>query len=193
MHQELNSLWYLNDKISQDLTIKNNAIKAAVLAIIYKSDTEENVIYLIERNTYNGHHSGQIALPGGKMDQGDENLIDTALREVYEEIGVQLESDQLFPLSPQWIHVSNHWVQPFYTIVYEKPIFTLNKREINCIFEIPISLFKDSSILTFHELKILENKVISPLFLNDGKEIWGATAIILYQLFLRSNTKINLD
>ena len=193
MHQELNSLWYLNDKISQDLTIKNNAIKAAVLAIIYKSDTEESVIYLIERNTYNGHHSGQIALPGGKMDQGDENLIDTALREVYEEIGVQLESDQLFPLSPQWINVSNHWVQPFYTFVYEKPIFTLNKREINCIFEIPISMFKDSSFLTFHELKILENKVISPLFLNDGKEIWGATAIILYQLFLRSNTKINLD
>ena len=193
MHQELNSLWYLNDKISQDLTIKNNAIKAAVLAIIYKSDTEESVIYLIERNTYNGHHSGQIALPGGKMDQGDENLIDTALREVYEEIGVQLESDQLFPLSPQWINVSNHWVQPFYTIVYEKPIFTLNKREINCIFEIPISMFKDSSFLTFHELKILENKVISPLFLNDGKEIWGATAIILYQLFLRNNTKINLD
>jgi len=193
MHQELNSLWYLNDKISQDLTIKNNAIKAAVLAIIYKSDIEESVIYLIERNTYDGHHSGQIALPGGKMDQGDENLIDTALREVYEEIGVQLESDQLFPLSPQWIHVSNHWVQPFYTIVYEKPIFTLNKREINCIFEIPISLFKDSSFLTFQELKILENKVISPLFLNDGKEIWGATAIILYQLFLRNNTKINLD
>jgi len=193
MHQELNSLWNLNDKISQDLTIKNNAIKAAVLAIIYKSDTEKSVIYLIERNTYDGHHSGQIALPGGKMDQGDENLIDTALREVYEEIGVQLESDQLFPLSPQWIHVSNHWVQPFYTIVYEKPIFTLNKREINCIFEIPILLFKDSSFLTFHELKILENKVISPLFLNDGKEIWGATAIILYQLFLRNKTKINLD
>ena len=193
MHQELNSLWYLNNKISQDLTIKNNAIKAAVLAIIYKSDTEESVIYLIERNTYDGHHSGQIALPGGKMDQGDENLIDTALREVYEEIGVHYESDQLFPLSPQWIHVSNHWVQPFYTIVYEKPIFTLNKREINCIFEIPISLFKDSSFLAFHELKILENKVISPLFLNDGKEIWGATAIILYQLFLRNKTKINLD
>jgi len=193
MHQELDSLWFLNDKISQDSTIKNNAIQAAVLAIIYKSNTEESVIYLIERNTYNGHHSGQIALPGGKMDEGDENLKDTALREVYEEIGVRIESDLLFPLSPQWIHVSNHWVQPFYTIVYEKPIFTLNKREINCIFEIPISLFKDSNFLTFHELKILESKVISPLFLNDGKEIWGATAIILYQLFLRSNTKINLD
>ena len=193
MHQELDSLWFLNDKISQDLTIKNNAIKAAVLAIIFKSNTEESVIYLIERNTYNGHHSGQIAFPGGKMDEGDENLKDTALREVYEEIGVRIESDLLFPLSPQWIHVSNHWVQPFYTIVTEKPIFTLNKREINCIFELPISLFKDSNFLTFHELKILESKVISPLFLNDGKEIWGATAIILYQLFLRSNTKINLD
>jgi 8-oxo-dGTP pyrophosphatase MutT (NUDIX family) len=193
MHQEFKSLFFLNDKISQDLTIKNNAIKAAVIAIIYKSDTEESVIYLIERNTYIGHHSGQIALPGGKMDLSDVDLKETALREVHEEIGVRLDSDQLFPLSPQWIHVSNHWVQPFYTIVYEKPIFTLNKREINRIFEIPISLFKESSFLTFHELKILENKVISPLFLNDGKEIWGATAIILYQLFLRNNTKINLD
>jgi 8-oxo-dGTP pyrophosphatase MutT (NUDIX family) len=193
MHQELDSLWFLNDKISQDLTIKNNAIQAAVLAIIYKSDTEESVIYLIERNTYNGQHSGQIALPGGKMDEGDENLKDTVLREVHEEIGVRLESDLLFPLSPQWIYVSNHWVQPFYTIVYEKPIFTLNKREINCIFEIPISSFKNSNTLAFHELNILGNKVISPKYWNDGKEIWGATAIILYQLFLRSNTKINLD
>jgi len=193
MHKEFEQLWIVNDEVSKDLTIKNNAIKAAVVVIIYKNTIGQSVLYLIERNTYDGHHSGQMALPGGKMDQGDENLIDTALREVYEEIGVQLESDQLFPLSPQWIHVSNHWVQPFYTIVYEKPIFTLNKREINCIFEIPISSFKDSNTLAFQELQILGNKVISPKYLNDGKEIWGATAIILYQLFLRSNTKINLD
>jgi 8-oxo-dGTP pyrophosphatase MutT (NUDIX family) len=193
MHQELEPLWVLNDKVSNDLTIKNNATKASVIAIIYKSDTEESVIYLIERNIYNGHHSGQIALPGGKMDQGDENLKVTALREVHEEIGIQLESDLLFPLTPQWIHVSNHWVQPFYTIVYEKPIFTLNKREINCIFEMPISLFRESEILTFHELNILGKKVFSPKYINDGKEIWGATAIIIYQLFVRSNTKINVD
>ena len=49
MHQELDTLWFWNDKISQDLTIKNNAIKAAVLAIIYKSDTDKSVVYLIER------------------------------------------------------------------------------------------------------------------------------------------------
>jgi len=193
MHKEFEQLWIVNDEVSKDLTIKNNAIKAAVVVIIYKNTIGQSVLYLIERNTYDGHHSGQMALPGGKMDHVDGNLSETALREVYEEIGVIFESDQLFPLTPQWIHVSNHWVQPFYTIVYEKPIFTLNKREINCIFEIPISLFIDSNFLTFHELKILENKVISPKFLNDGKEIWGATAIILYQLFLRSNTKINFD
>ena len=42
-------------------------------------------------------------------------------------------------------------------------------------------------------LKILGKNVISPKYLFDGKEIWGATAIILYQLFLRRDTKINLD
>ena len=193
MHKEFDRLWVLNDTVSQDLSIKNNAIKAAVVVIIYKNTLGESVLYLIERNTYDGHHSGQMALPGGKMENVDANLSETALREVQEEIGVILESDQLFPLAPQWIHVSNHWVQPFYIILHEKPIFTLNKREINCIFEIPISLFRDSNILAFQELKILGKKVISPKYLNDGKEIWGATAIILYQLFIRSKTKINLD
>jgi 8-oxo-dGTP pyrophosphatase MutT (NUDIX family) len=193
MHKEFDQLWILNDKVSKDLTIINNAKKAAVVVIIYRNTLGESVIYLIERNTYDGHHSGQMAFPGGKMDDVDANLSETALREVQEEIGVVLELDQLFPLTPQWIHVSNHWVQPFYTIVYEKPVFTLNKREINCIFEIPISSFKDSNTLAFHELNILGNKVISPKYSNDGKEIWGATAIIIYQLFLRSNTKINLD
>ena len=193
MHKEFDQLWILNDEVSKDLTIISNAIKAAVVVIIYKNTLGENVLYLIERNTYDGHHSGQMAFPGGKMDDVDANLSETALREVQEEIGVVLELDQLFPLTPQWIHVSNHWVQPFYTIVYEKPIFTLNKREINCIFEIPISLFKDFNILAFQELQILGKKVISPKYLNDGKEIWGATAIILYQLFIRSKTKINLD
>ena len=193
MHKEFDQLWILNDKVSKDLTIINNAKKAAVVVIIYRNTLGESVIYLIERNTYDGHHSGQMAFPGGKMDDVDANLSATALREVQEEIGVVLELDQLFPLTPQWIHVSNHWVQPFYTIVYEKPVFTLNKREINCIFEIPISSFKDSNTLAFHELNILGNKVISPKYSNDGKEIWGATAIIIYQLFLRSNTKINLD
>lgn len=193
MHHELDHLWLLNDKISKDLAIKNNAIQAAVVAIIYKRNKGKSVLYLIERNAYDGYHSGQMALPGGKMDDGDANLNETAVREVFEEIGIRLNADQLFPLSPQWIHVSNHWVQPFYIIVYEKPIFTLNKREINCIFEIPISYFRDSKILTFHELHILDQKVISPKYLNDGKEIWGATAIIIYQLFLRNSTKINLD
>jgi 8-oxo-dGTP pyrophosphatase MutT (NUDIX family) len=193
MHKEFEQLWLLNDRVSKDLTIKKNAIKAAVVVIIYKNTGGESVLYLIERNTYDGHHSGQIAFPGGKMDDVDTNLSETALREVHEEIGVILESDQLFPLVPQWIHVSNHWVQPYYIILHEKPIFTLNKREINCIFEIPITSFKDSNTLAFHELNILGNKVISPKYLNDGKEIWGATAIILYQLLQRDNTKINLD
>ena len=131
MHKELDLLWLLNDQVSEDLSVKNNSILAAVVAIIYQQNNGESLLYLIERNTYDGHHSGQMALPGGKMDPGDSNLKETAIREVNEELGIHLDLDTLFPLKPQWVHVSNHWVQPFYVIVYEKPIFTLNKREIN--------------------------------------------------------------
>jgi 8-oxo-dGTP pyrophosphatase MutT (NUDIX family) len=193
MHSLFDRLWVLNDQVSNNVYIKNNAIKAAVVLIIYKSEGNKSILYLIERNTYNGHHSGQMALPGGKMDFVDENLVQTALREVFEEIGVIYNANDLFPLQAQWIHVSNHWVQPFYIIVNEKPIFSLNKREINRIFEIPISLFKDPEALSFHELEILGEKVFSPKYINEGKEIWGATAIIIYQLFIREKTKINID
>lgn len=193
MHSLFDRLWVLNDQVSNNVYIKNNAIKAAVVLIIYKSEGNKSILYLIERNTYNGHHSGQMALPGGKMDFVDENLVQTALREVFEEIGVLYNANDLLPLQAQWIHVSNHWVQPFYIIVNEKPIFSLNKREINCIFEIPISLFKDPEALSFHELEILGEKVFSPKYINEGKEIWGATAIIIYQLFIRDKTKINID
>lgn len=192
MHSIFNPLWLLNDIISSNILIKNNAIKAAVVVIIYKK-YKSSVVYLIERNIYAGHHSGQMAFPGGKMDISDLTLSDTALREVFEEVGILFKADELFPLLPQWIHVSNHWVQPFYIIVNEKPHFTLNKREINSIFEIPISLFREPETLKFHALNILGHEVISPKYLFEGKVIWGATAIIIYQLFQRKKTKINIS
>ena len=190
MHKEFDQLWILNDEVSKDLTIINNAIKAAVVVIIFKNTEGQSVLYLIERNTYDGHHSGQMALPGGKMDHVDANLSETALREVHEEIGVILESDQLFPLTPQWIHVSNHWVQPFYTIVYEKPIFTLNKREINRIFEIPLAFFKQKESLDYHELEFMKEKIIAPRYYYESEEIWGATALIIYQFIKLIDSKL---
>jgi len=64
-----------------------NPRQAAVMALFYKKN-EETYLVLILRKTYKGVHSNQVGFPGGKVEKNDIDLLDTALRETYEEVGV---------------------------------------------------------------------------------------------------------
>ena len=68
--------------------------EAGVLILIY---WHSNRLYvpMILRPIYNGVHSGQMAFPGGRYEKQDRDLIDTALRETYEEIGVNKEKHRI--------------------------------------------------------------------------------------------------
>ena len=80
------------ESIEKEL-IFNNAKKAAVSLIINHYQINNPSIVLIKRNEYDGHHSGQMAFPGGKMDITDSSLSDTAIRESFEEIGIGIAVD----------------------------------------------------------------------------------------------------
>ena len=168
------------ESIEKEL-IFNDAKKAAVSLIINHYQINNPSIVLIKRNEYDGHHSGQMAFPGGKMDITDSSLSDTAIRESFEEIGIQLETSNLKELSPVWVKVSNFVIYPYLTIVNKKLEFDINKREINRIFEIPVSLFREANNLKAHKISILGKEYWSPYFEFEGETIWGATALILYQ------------
>ena len=163
--------------------IKANAKQAAVVVVIIESDNQEPHLILIERNEYDGHHSGQMALPGGKMDPSDQDLRETATREVLEEIGVEIDASSLNYITEHWIHVSNFWMTAFSVRLNKKLSYDLNKREINRIFEIPVSFFQDPANLQPYEVSYDGNKILSPSFVFEGNLIWGATALIMYQLF----------
>ena len=163
--------------------IKEQAKPAAVVAIILEDETEPQRLIIIERNQYDGHHSGQMAFPGGKMDPTDTDLRETAAREVWEEIGVAIDSDSLNYVTEHWINVSNYWITAFSVRINKKLSYDLNKREINRIFEIPVSFFQDPANLLPHEVSYNGQKILSPSFSYEGNLIWGATALIMYQLF----------
>ena len=161
--------------------LMDEAKKAAVSVIIQEESNREPHLLLIKRNEYDGHHSGQMAFPGGKMDVTDENLIQTAIRKSYEEIGVTLDQNNLIELLPVWVKVSNFVIHPYLTFINKKLEFEINKREINRIFEIPVTHFKDSKNLRKHQISIQGIDYWSPYFEFEGEIIWGATALILYQ------------
>lgn len=183
IHSKFIDLLSIHQEVLADTNIRENAREAAVLVIIQRVNGEEDKAIVIKRNEYDGPHSGQIALPGGKRDHSDENLIETAYREVEEELGVDLRNFVIHPFNPHWVIVSNFWVQPYFTIVNKKLEFNLNKREINRIFEIPVSYLQDEENLQAHQINFKDRDYWAPLFYYEEEVIWGATALFLYELF----------
>ncbi|MEY4383175.1 MAG: hypothetical protein RI995_717 [Bacteroidota bacterium] len=181
MEKLFDPIFELHQQVLENSQLMSQAKKAAVSVIINESNEESPTIILIKRNEYDGHHSGQMAFPGGKMDASDKNLYETAARESKEEIGLDLHMNHFQELSPVWVKVSNFIIYPYLIFVNKKLEFDINKREINRIFEIPVNEFTNSKNLKAHQLTIQGKAYWSPYFEYENEIIWGATALILFQ------------
>ena len=150
---------------------------AAVALIIYSDEEKETRLILIERNQYEGVHSGQVSFPGGKQEINDLSLVQTALRESNEEIGINLDSLTLLKkLSKIYIPPSNFLVTPFLFFSDKNLNFEHNNEVKNILTPSLIN------VLNF-QIKNYENQiVVNPYFLYKNFKIWGATAMILNEL-----------
>jgi len=146
----------------------------------------EGTIYsaLIRRPSYDGLHSGQLALPGGKTDEGDASAEHTALRETKEEVGIEVnEKNILGKLSPLYIPVSNFLVHPFVGKLDAKPNWIPDKHEVDEVIEFPISLLFDPAAKDRRRILIGQNMFIdAPCYIIHGQVLWGATAMIFSEL-----------
>jgi 8-oxo-dGTP pyrophosphatase MutT (NUDIX family) len=147
---------------------------------------------LIQRPVYNGVHSGQMAFPGGKKDEGDESLLHTALRELHEEVGLQLSTEKkYFVLNEIFIPPSRMLVQPFATVLEEEPIFIPKEDEVAALVPIPLSYFGANMKTEKMEIfmpHIQQTKTV-PAIRYEDYFIWGATAMMLFELRDRLDLK----
>lgn len=167
-------------------TRRNTADKpkiAAVLALFYPNQKNKVSLLLTKRANYNGTHSGQISFPGGKVENSDLNLKETALRETFEEVGVlQEEIHVIREITEVYIPPSNFFVTPFIGVLNYKPVFKLNS-EVAKIIEIPFSdLLDDNKIASISITNSYMKDTTVPCFNIDGSIIWGATAMILSEI-----------
>ena len=161
----------------------NNPRIAAVLMLFYPKNAITHLV-LIVRNSYEGVHSAQIAFPGGKYEQDDDNFAYTALRETHEEVGIHPDKIEILkPFTELYIPPSNFMVHPFLGISKEELVFVPEPSEVAEIIELPLSIFLSDAIVIDTNLSTSYADNISiPAFKIENHIVWGATAMMLSEL-----------
>jgi 8-oxo-dGTP pyrophosphatase MutT (NUDIX family) len=162
---------------------------SAVLVLLYPRGGEPHLV-LTRRTPHLAQHSGQISLPGGRIDPLDFSAAEAALRETREELGVATDDLELLgplmarydPPEPYYVQASNSIVVPFVAFSPSKLTFVPNPAEVAEVIELPLRhLLEVSSVDEENWLLRGEWRRIG--FYRFGPyKIWGATARILRQV-----------
>lgn len=175
----------IRKKLGKEFDIaKRNPRRAAVMALLYPNNKGELKMIFILRKTYEGVHSNQVGFPGGKIEKSDTDLLDAALRETKEEIGIDRSQIEVIKeLTDVYIPPSNFLVKPFLGVVSTPFEYVIDDYEVEQIIEISMKdilndEFKGEQSLTTSYAKGL----LVPIFKFDDTVIWGATAMMLSEI-----------
>jgi 8-oxo-dGTP pyrophosphatase MutT (NUDIX family) len=150
-----------------------------VLILLYE---EDGIIKfpLTKRQEYKGAHSGQISLPGGKAEPG-ESAVETALREGYEEIGVNTADVKVLgTLTEFFVIPSNFLVTPVVAAVQKSQVFSPDSFEVARIISCSIDELVNEKAVIEKEIIAAGNFLMrAPHFEIEGEIVWGATAMML--------------
>jgi 8-oxo-dGTP pyrophosphatase MutT (NUDIX family) len=178
----------MKDKIRQALSsrrkekISDKGLTAAAVLVPILCKEEEYHILFTQRSNEVGHHKGQVSFPGGARSEVDSSLLDTALRESWEEIGLQgKDVDILGELDDTPTTTSRFAISPFVAFVPYPYEFRVNRHEIDEIFDVPVSALLYKANVTKESYVFGEEIVQAYSYKYGGRVIWGATAKIVQQ------------
>ena len=154
---------------------------AAGLLLVYPHDGLWHLPLTLRASALR-HHTGQVSLPGGRVD-GGETLEQAALREAFEEVGVVPGTVEILGrLSPLHIPVSSHLLHPIVGIATERPAFRIAEAEVARLIEVPLRHLSAPETVRW-EQRVRERPpavlMDVPYYDVDGARVWGATAMVL--------------
>jgi 8-oxo-dGTP pyrophosphatase MutT (NUDIX family) len=158
---------------------------AAVLALLYADADGDARIVLTERLSYDGHHSGEVSLPGGKAEAADADAPATALREAREEVDLDARSagvEIVGVLDEVFIPVSDFRITPVLALARHEPALRAHPGEVARILTPPVAAFLPDAPVEIVERTIGDWPLRYGGYRIEGLHVWGATARILGQL-----------
>ena len=195
-NNKLRDLFFKKEDITHsyfnELCLENkidNSLTAAAVLVPIISNQESYKILLTHRSKKLDDHAGQISFPGGRIDNSDKTPIDTALREAYEEIGLNGSSVEILGHLDAYATATGFRILPIVSIIKENFDTKINHIEVESIFYLPMKFlmnpknhkkergtYKRQS--TSYKIEYEYNVI--PY---ENHHIWGATAAMLINLY----------
>lgn len=158
---------------------------AAVLIAI--TDRADPGVILTQRPDTMRHHAGQVAFPGGRVDPGDVDVIDAALREAEEEIALSRTDAHIIGTLDTYRTITGYDIAPVLSVIPPDLPLEPHHREVAAVFEVPLAYLFDRTNWTEERVMFdgAERRYLQSLW--GERRIWGATAAMLANLGARLN------
>lgn len=167
-------------EISTNQSPVPDVTRAAVLVAVTRGSSPE--ILLTRRAAHLNSHGFQVAFPGGKWEMGDADLTETALRESWEEVGLDPKLVDIKGSLPKRMSRWGVEVYPFVGVVPESLDIKANPEEIDEIFMAPLAFFVDEKPARIDKFERQGTRLEVPVWHYREFEIWGLTALIIKDL-----------
>ncbi len=156
---------------------------AATLVAIYPDRDGRLVVPLTVRHADLRSHAGEVSLPGGSIDDADAGVEAAALREAWEEIGLEPGVVRVAGLlDPVWIPVSNFELVPVVGTVASTPVLVPHDAEVAAVVELPLEALHDDAVKVVETFTARGGTRSAGAYRYGGVTVWGATAITLGML-----------
>lgn len=154
-----------------------------VLILLHEKKDNIYEVLLTLRSRDLPTHKGQLSFPGGRTDN-DESIIETALRELEEEVGIPSEKvNVLGRITSIYIPNSKNFVHPVVGFIQQKPVFKINPAEVSEAFFVDLDILLNSEFKCEEDWIIRNHRYKVPYWnIHHSIPLWGATAMILSEL-----------
>jgi 8-oxo-dGTP pyrophosphatase MutT (NUDIX family) len=157
---------------------RRNHLRAGVLVPLVFDP--EPVAILTLRSSRLRRHAGEVCFPGGRPEADDEDLLQTALREAQEELGIE-QADVLGRLCSMPVYTSDYRLVPFVAAVPDGP-WVLDPREVEQLLRLPLCEVLAAPAIEAIPFTLEGREVLSPIFFPGGHTLFGATAHTFFEL-----------